>query len=95
MQRVALGAPVDHARRDRERERGAGPEQGCAGECADCADGDRSVVHLERDRLAEPDEDDERDEPEDVGCGAEAPQDAGADAHERDDTNQSCEPLRQ
>ena len=66
------GAPLDDRRRRREHERGPGAEERGAGKRADGADRDRaSVVHLDRKRLAEADEHDERDQGEDIVAGAE------------------------
>ena len=91
------GAPFDDRGRGREDERRPWAEQGSACEGADRADRDRaSVVHLDRERLAEADEHDEGDEREDVVVGAEQEaQHARADAHDRHEADQEREPERE
>ena len=67
VERRAPSAPLHGDRRDREREGGARAEERGAGERADGADRDRAaVVDLERERLADADERDEREQPDDV-----------------------------
>ena len=91
------GAPFDDRGRGREDERRPWAEQGSTREGADCADRDRaSVVHLDRERLAEADEHDERDEREDVVVGAEQEgQHARADADDRHEADEEREPERE
>ena len=91
------GAPLDDRGRGREDERRPRAEEGRAGERADRADRDRaSVVHLDRERLAEADEHDEGDEREDVVVGAEQePQHARADADHRHEADEEREAERE
>ncbi len=87
--RVPARAPFDRDRRNRERQRRSGAEERCACKGADRADRDGASLHLERERLAAADEDDDRDQADEVVVRAEeGPGDAGADAGDRDERDE-------
>ena len=87
------GAPLDRRHRDRERERGARADDRSAGERTDGAHRDRAgVLDLERESLADADEDDDRDQACDVG--ARTDEDA-ADAHRGADDSYEADQHRE
>ena len=90
-------APLDDRRRRRENERSARPEEGGTRERAHGADRDRaSVVHLDRERLPEADEHDERDQRKVVVAGAEDDAEhARRDADEGDEAHEERQPARE
>ena len=64
--RRAPRAPLHHARRHGQEQRHTHVEQSHAGDRADCADRDRAVVDLDRDRLPDRNENCDRDDPSPV-----------------------------
>ncbi len=87
--RTAVGAPLDRADGDRDRECAPRAEERSACERTDGADGDRAVVELERERLPHADERDHGEQADDVGRGAqEDAHHAGRDARDRHEADQ-------
>ena len=85
-------APLDDRGRDRERQRRTRAEEGRACERADRAHGDRAVVDLERERLADPDE---RDDRERARCmSVAAPRSDAEDAGDHADAATSADEAR-